>query len=209
MPDISLKPKELGPLQVRSLVLGLVIAATLVNIAQFAAIEERSKDGYRITENYGNADLWAIGEKHNKTVETRHAAALALRRFAPGSTLIIPEPRERKGGTYPSTEFLAQMLSVGTVKSVLTRDYDPDKVLTGLKTSPYVIAKTPHADRYKRWPPRRKFRLLVQDKEAPGKGKKKPRYSTKAREFVLVSRGDTDLIVDVALARGELGALLP
>lgn len=194
-PSSGATPTASGRVHLFSLLMGVIVMATITNLAQFSAIESRARGGYKALQQYAETDLLKIAAKKNPTVRHRYAEAIAMRRVAPGSTIVIPSNIK-----YPHSALKVQLIAFGGIKGFRKLDYDPSRFRPKrLDWKRQVRAKTPKGRRPHYL--KRKFVLLAE------KSKKKKRRA--GSEFILLKRGNTDAFVETSLIAREVGKLKP
>jgi len=158
---------------------GLLIAAVLINIVQFRAIDEQADHRYQAINRYDTADIMAIGYRTSANFRQRYSFVMALAEKAPGSRVVLPF-----SWPHGTEEMRMQMLTLGKASEVIQRTYDVDTLLTQYNLAAFFIAMGDESMRNTPW--------------AISAGSSSP------REFVIVRweqpvGGQIDVLVDTSL----------
>ena len=191
--DIESHAKAGASRTIALIVAGLLVAAVAVNLTQFGSIQKKAAQEFKVFATW-RGDLVNSGRKL-ATVRTRYDAAFALADMAPGATLIVP-----KGSDFPTVEFKSQMSQWGRINEFRYLDYNPEQFLSDLNIKKSVVART--GGNGVRKYDHRGFVLI-------GEKDKKLRKANPAREFIVLKRGSSDVIVDTRLVEKQLRSLKP
>jgi hypothetical protein len=138
----------------------LLVAAVLVNVVQFRAIDARNgTDSFDAVHRFGTGDLTELQITLCETCQDRYGLHLSLYMVAPGSHVIVP-----RSGPYGASRYLTDLLdnrlySLGRVESVEWVDDQPAEL--GVDPRPYIVASGPGGSRGAPWA------LAVQSPPAP------------------------------------------
>jgi hypothetical protein len=125
------------------LVVVLLVAATLVNVVQFRAIDQHTIDNFDAVHRNDTADLFELSYRECRWCRDRYGLHLALRAIAPGSTVIVPASSRYAASRNQREALTLRLYALGGVTGIEWVDYRQGSQLlsvTGLDPSRYVIA---------------------------------------------------------------------
>jgi len=135
---VSRTPQACQPGRRRTILLGLIAAATLVNVVQFPMIERDAPEHWRAISRYESGDLPDIALRlaNPSNVRERFGLALALAEVAPGSALVM-------ASSLRMTHSRARgvLMSLGRVTTIEDPDYDPQSFFGDFDPRPFIVAQ--------------------------------------------------------------------
>lgn len=120
----------------RFILLLIVIAAVIINIAQFSEIEHQNLGAggrYRALNKEVTSSITDIGMKYSPNFRETYGLALSLAETYPGAKLYISTK-----GSYSGDEFITKMLGYGRVASIEKLSYDENTFLLEFDPTDYV-----------------------------------------------------------------------
>lgn len=118
----------------------LIIAAIVINIVQFRAIDEQANANYRALHIYEMGDLGEIGVSNSLNVRRHFATWLALGQVAPNSTIIIPSNHGFFDKSYNTDNAISRIIGLGQATTIKRVDIDISDAISGLDVKPHVVA---------------------------------------------------------------------
>jgi hypothetical protein len=122
----------------RRIFVEILLAIVLVNVMQFAGIDEDTSDRYAAIKRYSTPNVIEVGYNDSPHFRQAYGLYLALADIAPGSAIILPE-----SGGFASSETLTRVLGYGQADTVKYVKYDrnADRFLP-VDLSPGVLHKS-------------------------------------------------------------------
>lgn len=102
----------------RAVLIGILLAATVVNIFQFRTIDASADGGYSALTRLSSTDIMKSATE-NPVIEQSYGLYLALADVSPGSNVVVSN-----SGIIPIPAFRDHMLGLGEVKSVRVAEYN-------------------------------------------------------------------------------------
>lgn len=124
-----------------------LVAAILLNLVQFRAIDENTVDSFDAVHRNETADLLDISYRECAWCRDRYGLHLALGVVAPGATVLIPAPGPHADNRYDAEEFTLRLYAFAGVATVRQVPYEGAGRLlatdggAGLDPTPFLVAR--------------------------------------------------------------------
>jgi len=168
----------------------LLVAAILVNLVQFRAVDQHTIDNFDAVHRNDTPDLFALSQRECQWCRDRYSLHLALGAAAPGSTVIVPASSPYAGSRNQRESLTLRLYAIGRVAGIDWVDYRQAPRLlseTGFDPNRYVTASGPGGEKGAPW-------ALAVD----------PSSAARDREFVLLQWQDQDLLLEASLLPGDV-----
>jgi hypothetical protein len=176
-----------------------LVAAILLNLVQFRAIDENTLDSFDAVHRNGTADILDLSYRECAWCRDRYGLHLALGIVAPGATVLIPTPGPHADRRYDAEEFTLRLYALADVASVRHVAYPRADLLLatdgapGLDPAPWFVARGEGGAKGPPWavavdPARRAAAVPGGDPDSflPGALARREAFGTPGGEFLIL-----------------------